>query len=194
MTNTIAGIDYSYTGPAMTIHTGTEWSLANCKIYFLTSTKKYQTSFYHGQIIGHEFQDYLTNEDRFDYISDFFLNQILTNKVSNTAIEGYSMASKGQVFTIGENTGLLKYKLYKENIPFVSYAPTHIKKYATTKGNCGKDEMYNAFLNENNVDMVKMLDYSKTKIESPVSDIIDSYFICKKLFEDQKVINTCEQK
>ena len=30
------------------------------------------------------------------------------------AIEGYSMGSKGKVFNIAENTGVLKYKIYKD--------------------------------------------------------------------------------
>ena len=43
-------------------------------------------------------------------------------------LEGYAFAAQGQVFNIGENTGLLKHKLYKNNLNTQIVTPTEIKK------------------------------------------------------------------
>ena len=64
-------------------------------------------------------------------------------------LEGYAFADKGQVFNIGENTGLLKHKLYKNNLHPHIVTPTEIKKCWKTprgKGNASKTDMYNAFV------------------------------------------------
>lgn len=55
-------------------------------------------------------------------------------------LEGYSYGSKGRsIFQIGEMGGIVRWKLWKMGIPFVEIAPSTLKKYATGKGNSGKD-------------------------------------------------------
>ena len=60
--------------------------------------------------------------------------------------------------------------------------PTVIKKDTTGKGNANKELMYETFLTETNVDLQSKLSSKSTKIVNPVSDIVDSYYICKTGF------------
>tara|TARA_R100000458_G_C8113716_1_gene135449 strand:+ start:56 stop:412 length:357 start_codon:yes stop_codon:yes gene_type:complete len=99
------------------------------------------------------------------------------------AIEGYSMGSKGKVFHIAENTGVLKYKIYNSGIPLEVIPPTTVKKFATGKGNADKLKMHKTFINDVGVDLREKITPDKTKISNPVSDIVDSYYICKFLYD-----------
>ena len=93
----------------------------------------------------------------------------------HVTIEGYSMGSKGKVFHIAENTGLLKYKLWKHNIPFDTPAPTTVKKFATGKGNAPKERMYECFEATTGWDLESLLDCRRDK--NPVSDVVDAYYM-----------------
>jgi Holliday junction resolvasome RuvABC endonuclease subunit len=94
------------------------------------------------------------------------------------AVEGYAMGAKGQVFQIAENTGLLKHKLWLTGIPFVTPAPTAVKKHATGKGNAKKEDMERAFVEETGWDIRHELGQS-AKSWNPSSDIIDAYFMAR---------------
>ena len=177
----IAGIDYSYTGPSMTIHDGLDFSHNKTDTFFMTSVKKY-TLFENEQFSGTLLsENYDTDIERFDQISEHFMNLIREHNVEYVAIEGYAYSAKGKVFHIGENTALLKYKLFKDNIRFMTFAPTEVKKFSGNKGNCGKPEMYDAFFTETAIDLSKMFEYNKSMIDSPIADMVDSYYVCKLL-------------
>ena len=103
----------------------------------------------------------------------------MENKAQQCFIEGYAYGAVGRVFQIAENTGLLKYKLWKDGIPFSVFAPSEIKKHATGKGNSNKERLYECFLAETNVDIRKTLDIMNNKVWNPVSDIVDAYYITK---------------
>lgn len=178
----LAGIDYSMSCPAICFHFGDNFSFENCEFYYLTKMKKYEGFFNNNKIHGHFFPEYFSDEQRYDNISNYFLSLLEKHKCESVAIEGYSMGSKGQVFNIAENTGLLKHKLWKNNMNMHIYAPKSVKKYATDNGNANKNDMYNAFLTDSSIDICKKMDYNKTNIDSPIGDIVDSYFICKYLF------------
>ena len=96
-------------------------------------------------------------------------------------IEGYAYGAKGTVFHIGENTGVLKNKLFVNNVKFNTITPNQVKKLASGKGNADKDVMYNAFLTETSIDLRVALDYDSKNIGSPIGDIVDSYYLCKSL-------------
>ena len=70
---------------------------------------------------------------------------------------------------------------WKMKIPFTIFPPTVIKKHATGKGNADKQLMYNAFCDEllTPTDLKERLTPKAKKIISPISDIVDSYFIAK---------------
>lgn len=174
-----AGIDYSMSCPCICLHDGDQFSIDNCTFHFLTNTKKYIKSFYNGKITGHAFAEYDSDEERYHVISNFFMGQL--DNVSKVAIEAYSFGSTGQVFNIGENTGLLKHKMFMFGIPFQKIAPSAVKKLGTGRGNAKKDIMYNSFVKETSLDLLKELDYNATTIGSPIGDIVDSFYICKSL-------------
>ena len=54
-----------------------------------------------------------------------------------------------------------------------------MKKFATGKGNSNKDVMFEHFLEETGVDLMSSLSPKASKVNSPVSDIVDAYYICK---------------
>lgn len=181
------GIDYSMTSPAVCIHKGDIWSFENSVTHFLTSVKKHEGK-HSRYFVGHPYPIYKTPEERFDLISDWVLGLLDPNVLGpdvgypamKIAIEGYSMGSKGKVFHIAENAGLLKHKLWSKNLKFECPAPTQVKKFATGKGNANKLQMHDWFVNDTNLDVSQLL---QTKVDSnPCSDIVDAYFMCKFAF------------
>ena len=176
---TIVGIDYSLNSPAICI-AGDNFDFDKCSFHFLTSKKKNIGKF-GKNIFGYEIKDYNTPIERFSNISTWALDIIHKHK-SNTAkvfIEGYSFGSKGQaVFQIAENCGILKYRLQMSpSMLYDTIVPSVVKKYASGKGNADKQLMYDSFTKHTGVDLMKMFDMNK--LNNPVTDIIDSYYIAK---------------
>lgn len=172
----VVGIDYSMSSPAICVHRGTEWSINNCKFYFLTSRKKFvfPSGVFHGTL----HTDYNTQEERFDNIASWAIKNIPAS--AKIGLEGYAYASKGVVFDIGENTGLLKHKLWNKKMSFDVFSPPSIKKFATGKGNANKLAMYHSFVEETQMDISSIIECAEG--DSPMSDIIDSYYIAKQTF------------
>lgn len=57
-------------------------------------------------------------------------------------LEGYSFGSQGRaVYDIAELGGCVRFALYERSLPYVEIAPQSLKKFATGKGNVGKDEV-----------------------------------------------------
>ena len=102
---------------------------------------------------------------------------------THVALEGYAYSASGKVFHIAENTGILKYKLYQLSVPVTVIQPTEVKKYATGKGNADKNAMYDSWLLETGINLKGLLTPKRQESVSPVSDIVDSYYICKKMYE-----------
>ncbi len=97
-------------------------------------------------------------------------------------LEGYAMGAKGQVFNIGENTGILKHYIQViEGWELTTYAPSAVKKFATEKGNANKEKMYEHFIKETGLDLEKIFgfDINPEKINGPISDVVDAYYIAK---------------
>ena len=184
--NTIVGIDYSLNSPAICI-ADDNFDFNKCSFHFLTSKKKHIGKF-GKNIFGYEIKDYNTPIERFSNISTWALDIIHKHK-SNTAkvfIEGYSFGSKGQaVFQIAENCGILKYKLQMSpTMLYDTIVPSVVKKYASGKGNADKQLMYDSFKEHTKQDLLKMFDMGK--LNNPVTDIIDSYYIAKVGYENTK--------
>ena len=176
---TIVGIDYSLNSPAICI-ADDNFDFNKCSFHFLTSKKKHIGKF-GKNIFGYEIKDYNTPIERFSNISTWALDIIHKHK-SNTAkvfIEGYSFGSKGQaVFQIAENCGILKYRLQMSpSMLYDTIVPSVVKKYASGKGNADKQLMYDSFKDHTKKDLMKMFDMGK--LNNPVTDIIDSYYIAK---------------
>ena len=160
---------------------GDDKTFANSRHFFLTDKKKIVSSPY-SNIICQLHKPYKVDGyqdiERFNNIASYFVNILRSSwNPLKIFIEDYSMGSKGRVFGIAENTAILKYKLYEAELPFTTIPPTVIKKFATGKGNADKDMMYKAFIGRNNPDIMKFYAEKSTKVGSPVSDIVDAYFI-----------------
>ena len=171
------GIDYSLTSPAICVN-----NEAGLMFYYLTSKKKY-IGMMSEEIVGYEHKEWTDPIERFKYISDFAMDIIGPCLNPMVYIEGYSYGSKGQgIFQIAENCGILKYRLQEEQIPYDTVVPSVVKKGATGKGNADKEMMYDAFVNETNIDVKSIL--ATEKAGNPVSDIADAYFIQKVGYEN----------
>ena len=186
--NTIVGIDYSLNSPAICI-AGDNFDFDKCSFHFLTSKKKHIGKF-GKNIFGYEIKEYTSNIERFNNISLWALDIIHKYKprqqTAQVFIEGYSFGSKGQaVFHIAENCGLLKYKLHMSpSILYDTIVPSVVKKYASGKGNADKQLMYDSFKEYTKKDLMKIFDMEK--LNNPVTDIIDSYYIAKVGYENIK--------
>jgi len=180
----IAGIDYSLCSPAITVHSGDGFSLSQCKSHYLTETKKHATVYTASGLYCRgwdypewEVYEFGRGEDRYDKISNWALE--LVKDCDLVYMEDYALGAKGKVFNLGENGGLLKWKMWKAGVPFHLVGPTVVKKFASGKGNADKDMMYDAFVKETGANLQKEISPDSKKVASPVSDIVDSYFICK---------------
>ena len=174
----IAAIDYSMTCPSVTTFSGGPFTFQNTQSYFRTNTGKYVGQF--GNIKGSQIQEYKSEMQRYINHAEWVLS--IVKSCSVVAIEGYSMGSRGKVFHIAENTAILKYLLHQNNIPLITVPPKRVKKPAC-KGNASKEEMYEAFVTQNKVDLKNILGYTAKKIASPIGDVVDSFFVCKYLYD-----------
>ena len=168
----IAGIDYSMSCPSLCIFdTELDFTFQNCDFYYLIDKKTKIIE--EGNIHGEYYSKDSENVKRFDHISDWAITILKNQKVTHVYLEGYSMGSRGRVFHIAENTGVLKQKIYKEGITCEVVPPSTWKKEVVGKGNADKQHVYESM----NVDLKPI--FKSKSITSPINDIADSYFICK---------------
>lgn len=178
---TVIGVDYSLTSPAICIHRGDEWNHRNCTWHFLTDRPKLEGRVQ--QFNGTLKPLHTCEEQRHDQLSQWAFDLIFASKPDRVMIEGYSYASSvGRIFNLAENTGLLKHKLWKNQICFDVAAPTSIKKFFTTRGNANKEKMQEVFISETSIDVKNILSISE-KQWNPSSDIIDAYALAKYAFQ-----------
>ena len=184
----IAGIDYSLTSPAICVYIeekdGGHFDFDRCMFYYLSNTERGQQLAARSGLSNLRadlYPEWKTEEERHEKLATWAYTIVQGCEV--VYLEGYAFATVGKshVRSVAENTGLLKHKLWKMKVPFKTYPPTVIKKYATGKGNANKDLMYDSFIAEllTPPDLKNLLTPKSKKIISPVSDIVDSYFIAK---------------
>ena len=58
-------------------------------------------------------------------------------------------------------------------------APTALKKFAAGKGNADKCVMHAAFKEQTGIDLMVSMEKESKDCGSPVSDIVDSYFLAR---------------
>jgi len=189
------GIDYSLSSPGVCVNISEEeFRYEDCKFYYLTNTKKYEGTFKEKmafgtsavEYIGAPHRPYNSEPERYNNIANWAIDIIKLygdaktgiNRINPTIqIEDYSFGSTGRVFHIAENLGLLKYKLKIEcGWDYTLLAPSVIKKFATDKGNANKEMMLHAFQGDTGVNLAELFESSA---KSPISDVVDAYFICK---------------
>lgn len=171
----LAGIDYSMTCPAITV--GNSKDFSKCKTFYYKQKKKKEanTISHSNEIYGMHIDNYACVEERFDNISEWAMAIFRRFKVTAVCIEGYAFCGRGAVFDIGENTGLLKHKMWKNDIKYFIAPPKTIKKYFSGSGNASKEMMHEAFKEKTGVDVSEIFKAKPDK--SPISDIVDSYAI-----------------
>lgn len=176
----IAGIDYSLTSPSICVFNSQEsFTFERCAFYFLSDVKRNQRLFL-TNVKGESITDWDSDFTRYENISDWAMEYLIP--CEQVAIEGYAFGAKGKVFHIAENTGVLKYRLHQASIPVEVIPPSAIKKQAAGKGNANKEEMYKAFVKETGIMLQPIISPGKKDIGNPVSDVVDSYYICKALY------------
>lgn len=173
----IAGIDYSMSSPAICIHEGKEWNHENCTFFYLG--KKVKALVNTDQIKGSEYPEWTQDPERYHKLSTWALDILADYSVDQAFIEAYAFNAVGRVFQIAENTGSLKFQLWEQDIPYETYPPTMIKKFATNKGNAKKDMMVAAFIEETGIKLWDILGLTEGKHWNPISDLVDAYYIAK---------------
>jgi crossover junction endodeoxyribonuclease RuvC len=69
----------------------------------------------------------------------------LVENITHAVIEGYAFASRNShAHSIGELGGVVRLVLFDLNIPYVEVPPTSRAKFATGRGNPGKNEVISA--------------------------------------------------
>lgn len=85
-------------------------------------------------------EKYRSPEERFEYIKNEVIRLLPDCPfVVFIAIEDYSYGSVGQSFSKAELHGLIKNALFTRSYEFTQYSPNSLKKFASGKGNSGKD-------------------------------------------------------
>jgi hypothetical protein len=182
----IAGIDYSLCCPSICvfeIEDGKNFCFRNCAFFFLTEIECLT-----GQILpnirGERFEDWQHDCERYDSIAEWTCDKV--RACFQVALEDYAFSANGRIFNIAENTGILKYKLWQNSIPIDVISPTHIKRMATGKGNADKEKMLEFFNQECGINIKDRITPGRKNLGSPVTDIVDSYYICKVLYSRLK--------
>lgn len=83
--------------------------------------------------------------ERLEWLQTVIVDRILEVQNPAVCIEGYSYGSRNsQAHAIGELGGVVRLALWKRRIPWVDIPPTCRAKFATGKGNAGKNEVVSA--------------------------------------------------
>ena len=170
------GIDYSLTSPCVCV--SKDKTFSNSFFYFLNDRKTVQGKCHN--ILGEEHEEYLTDQERYENIASWVLGILsnFTHEEITVMIEDYSFGSKGKVFNLAENCGILKYLLFKNGYKFFTVPPTVVKKFATGKGNATKEKMYEFFVKDTMIDLHNIISPT-TKLGSPTTDIVDAWYIAR---------------
>ena len=178
------GIDYSLTSPAITECHG-EWKYENITHYCLAKNDRQLerwSPLYNIEI--EEYPKYKTEMERYLGLSSWAVNCIIKYDIrpKTVYIENYAYAASGQrILQIAENMAILKNTLLNYKLRYEMIPPTVIKKYASDKGNANKELMYESFVSDTQRELTKEF---QTKCDkNPISDIVDSYWICKYGYE-----------
>ena len=136
-----------------------------------------------GRITGYPFKDYNSQQERHGQISNWVF-EIIGIGYDNPIvfIEDYSFGSKGRVFNLAENTGLLKHKLYKRGIKFHTLVPSVIKKQQQVKVMQTKKKCLTTFTK-------KLVSFNgrirPDNFKQSSNDIVDSYYIAMVGYENE---------
>ena len=172
----MVGIDYSTSSPCICINVNDDYDF-----HYLTTVKKmveYRESkncTFNGHLLPKP-KEFLSKTHQYAFIMKWAMDVLDKYDIEKVWLEDYAFAATGKLFHIGENTGLLKHRLMKKEIPYDVVPPTVIKKQMIGKGNAKKEEILAEFFEDTKISLFSLLD---TTTMNPASDIADSYFICR---------------
>lgn len=90
--------------------------------------------------------------ERLSYTTREILRLSTENSIDCYLIEGYSFASRNsQAHSIGELGGCVRMALWENGIRYVEIPPTSRAKFATGKGNAGKNEVISSISAKTNI-------------------------------------------
>lgn len=175
----IAGLDLSPKSPGCFKYTlDKDMNPIDFDYIGFTDVKKNEQEKIHFYHKSKTFNHYIERED-------WMLEKIMKfcEDVEYISIEDYAFAASGRVFHIAEFTGLIKYNLFKAGKSVRLYDPASIKIFATTRGNCDKISMAQAYVKETllGFDYDSLPKVKKSSGNSPTSDLIDAYYACNLL-------------
>ena len=173
VTMTNVGIDYSTSSPCICVNVRNDYDF-----YYLTRTQKFartidvEFGIMEGARLPKQFNSRI---EQYTFIANWAMDILSRYHIDHVWLEDYAFAATGRVFHIGENTGLLKYKIFRRDIPYTTVPPTTVKRSSIGKGNASKEEAILKFNQDFNIDLNEILDSTTM---NPASDIADSYHIC----------------
>jgi Holliday junction resolvasome RuvABC endonuclease subunit len=186
----VAGIDYSITSPSIVIsEVNGKWNHHKTKAFYFEHRKTYPL--YPDcdiELCCLPYPVWTSLEERYNKLSEWAIAIIKRNMVDIVYLEGYALSrssTSGLIFNIAECCGVLKHKMYMSNINFVSVTPTALKMWVTGKGQAKKEQMEEAFIADTGIDNLRQILSISDKVEKPIFDIIDAYFLCKYGYVDQ---------
>ena len=182
----IAGIDFSINYPAITINDNN-----NFHFYCFAEKLHKKNLFVDGYIIK-KLERSGDNIIDASLVAKNIVKILQNHNINVVNLEGYAFSSISKsLIQIGEATGILKLFLIQAGIKINIFPPVEIKKKAG-KGNFKKYDMFQSFLNQDNLkDNLfwqnckkyenELYTYNKEKtmikgVKKPVEDIVDSYF------------------
>lgn len=173
-TFTVIGIDYSYTCPAVCVHTETH---ASWYVHYKKTGKAYPSlpgvQWSVSSVIG-EIPRYLE-------LAAWVVEIVRTHEPDVVVLEDYAFGANGRLTQLSENAGTLKVKLYETfpHVPLHIVAPTTMKKFATGRGTAKKEDVWASFIHRHpeKVTWTTQCHPKATRVTSPLSDIADAYFL-----------------
>lgn len=174
MSRQIIGIDYSFTSPAICV-LGEDF--LSSQFYFCTEKKKQALSFKNikGTLME---KDWANSIERYSRLARWATEIIKQFDDPLVALEGYAYGSRaGLLFNIAENAGILKHLLWQEGIQPEIVSPTEVKKFWFGKGNAKKENMNEALISKEGVDIISYM--VMNKMDNPASDVVDAYAIAR---------------
>ncbi len=181
-TQTVAGLDFSLRCPSICIIepcTDNQVILPfdKCHFYYMTNVKSHivNENNIHGELIS----GWTNEQDRYSCLADWVMKVLEKHSCVSLGIEDYAFSKISSSLTkLAESCGLIKWFAHSRGIDINRFSPTSIKKFATSKGNADKNLMYQAFLDDTNVELNSIFGRTAdANIKSPVHDIVDSFYI-----------------
>ena len=209
----ITGIDYSYSCPAIAyMDYSSIFDLKNISI--ATMYRNAEKMKFTQNVTVEGFSGFKFNSDieKFSCLAAYTVNSICQDyQKVYVALEDYSFGShSGRNFTIGENAGILKNKLFEKSCGLRLFSPTFVKRFVKEQnedlavkfsegtlkkdgsakiGALKKNAMHEIFCWKFDIDLEKHFGFAFKKYVSPLSDIVDALWILYIFWCEWKIRN-----